>query len=156
VHCEHLRVKSWDSLCDLLVVILLPCSSMYRVARPALSWRNSRIGRRLWNHSRYFSKSSTCSQQSDRDDFDFGDYSVILPAEPYVFGVSHVVPRTVPPNIVRPDYALLGSSNDTDGFLTGKDDGKIVLGGEEEFRLREAAKLAKKVREYARELVQVR
>ena len=87
------------------------------------------------------------------DDFDFGDYSVILPPEPYIFGVSHIVPRSVTPNIVRPHYALPGS-NDIETDKGG--DGKIVLGGEAEFRLREAAKLAKKVREYAGKLVKVR
>ena len=113
---------------------------MLRLARPACRWRIAQ------NCSRYFS-----TPYRD-DDFDFGDYSVILPPEPYIFGVSHIVPRSVPSNIVRPHYALLGCSNDTE---TGKDDGKIALGGEAEFHLREAAKLAKKVREYARSLVKV-
>jgi methionyl aminopeptidase len=139
----------------------MSCSSItmlrWHFALPlaACSWRSSRTTHRLWNYSRYFSKSSTHRQQSAGDDFAFGDYSVILPNEPYILGVSHIVPRSVPPNIVRPHYALLGYSDD---YSTEKGDGhgKIVLGGEAEFRLREAAKLAKKVREYAGKLVQVR
>jgi methionyl aminopeptidase len=125
----------------------------WHLARSACSWRSSRTTHQLWNYSRYFSKPSIHRQQSTEDDFAFGDYSVILPDEPYIFGVSHIVPRSVPPNIVRPHYALLGYSDDSS---TEKGGGKIVLGGEAEFRLREAAKLAKKVREYARKLVQVR
>ncbi|KAF8222446.1 methionine aminopeptidase [Tricholoma matsutake] len=127
---------------------------MYHVARPTFSW-SSRIIRQNWSHSRHFSKFSTHRQQFAGDDFGFGDYSVILPAEPYVFGVSHIIPRNVPPNIARPYYAIAGSSNDADKFPTDKDDGKIVLGGEAELRLREAAKLAKKVREHAGKLVHV-
>jgi len=116
---------------------------MFRLAvRPACRCRIAQ------HYSRYFS-----TPHRD-DDFDFGDYNIILPPEPFIFGVSHIVPRSVPPNIVRPHYALPGCSNDTE---TNKDNGgKIVLGGEAEFRLREAAKLAKKVREYAEKLVKVR
>jgi len=128
---------------------------MLHLARPACWSQNSRISHRLWNCSKNFSKSSTYRQQS-AEDFDFGNYSVILPDEPYVFGVSHIVSRSVPPNIVRPHYALPGYSNDTNDPSTKKDGGRIVLGGGAEYRLREAAKLAKKVREHAGKLVQVR
>ncbi|KAF8626713.1 hypothetical protein AX17_006480 [Amanita inopinata Kibby_2008] len=72
---------------------------------------------------------------------DFGEYTVILPPEPFVFGVSHIEPRPVPAHIRRPT-------------VPNKEKG-IVLGSESEIRIREAAKLAKKVREYAGSLVQV-
>ena len=39
---------------------------------------------------------------------DFGDYDIILPPEPYVWGVSHIHPRPVPDGIARPTYALRG------------------------------------------------
>src|ERR1700733_11452188 len=113
---------------------------------------STRTIRQRWDYSRYFSRSSISKQQWSEDDFDFGTYSIILPSEPYVFGVSHIIPRSVPPNIVRPHYAL---SNNAEDYSTVKDDGKIVLGGEAERRLRGAAKLAKEVREYAGKLVQV-
>ena len=112
-------------------------------------------GRQRWDYSKYFNKSSISKQQWSEDDFDFGTYSVILPSEPYVFGVSHIIPRSVPPNIVRPPYALSSLSTNAEDFLTATDGGKIMLGGEAEGRLRAAARLAKKVREYAGKLVQV-
>ncbi|KAJ7492061.1 methionyl aminopeptidase [Mycena latifolia] len=63
----------------------------------------------------------------------FGSYAVILPEEPFVFGVSHITPRTVPkdiPNLLTP-----------------------ALGGTPEQRLRAAATLARNVREFAGTLV---
>jgi methionyl aminopeptidase len=96
---------------------------------------------------------------------DFGDYHVILPPEPYIWGVSHITPRAVPPNIARPPYALPDSLPHTttrntfhDGVVradTSGDKSVIALGGYEERRLRNAARLAKKVLEYAGSLVQV-
>ncbi|KAF8699473.1 hypothetical protein AX14_000925 [Amanita brunnescens Koide BX004] len=93
---------------------------------------------------------------------DFGDYSVVLPPEPFVFGVSHIKPRPVPPHITKPPYAGISrvAENEPDsyegdgGLRSGKRE-RIALGGESEFRIREAAKLAKKVRMYAGSLVQV-
>lgn len=78
----------------------------------------------------------------------FSSYAVILPHEPFVFGVSHITPRSVPKHIARPPYA--------GGSPALKDPGgRIELGGAAEQRLRAAAQLAKKVREYAGTLVQV-
>ncbi|KAJ4490664.1 methionine aminopeptidase [Lentinula aciculospora] len=90
----------------------------------------------------------------DKDDF--GLYSVILPEEPFVFGVSHIKPRAVPNHIIRPLYAR---SN----LLSGKDmhndvedaDGKFPLGGDPERKLRSVASLTRDVREYAGSLVKV-
>ncbi|KAJ7665078.1 methionyl aminopeptidase [Mycena polygramma] len=73
-------------------------------------------------------------------------YSVILPEEPFIFGVSHIKPRSVPEHILRPHYA--------GGSPTVQDvDGKVQLGGDAETRLRAAAALARKVREFAGTLV---
>lgn len=79
------------------------------------------------------------------------DYSVILPTEPFVFGVSHIQPRFVPDHIVKPPYAC-GIQVET----PLQESGKIQLGGEAELKIREAASLAKKVREFAGTQVKVR
>ena len=90
----------------------------------------------------------------------FGSYSVILPEEPFIWGVSHITPRLVPPNIRRPPYArtLAGgwatSSSSESGCLPPHED-RIRLGSEQETKLRAAAKLARKVREFAGTLVRV-
>jgi len=96
----------------------------------------------------------------------FGNYSVILPPEPFVFGVSHITPRPVPRHIVRPPYASsVSSSHDetgstkalTSGNESASDatDGRIILGSKDERCLRRAAALAKRVLEYAGSLVKV-
>ena len=129
-----------------------------------------------FNYIRHFHNESL----NKRDDSvvpDFGDYSIILPPEPFVFGVSHIERRQVPSHILRPPYARQGpllpqpSSEEnqqqplaSEQVLlekTQKNKGKegsdrrIVLGSESEVRIREAGRLAKKVREYAGSLVQV-
>nr|GAT55779.1 methionyl aminopeptidase [Mycena chlorophos] len=78
---------------------------------------------------------------------DFGNYSVILPEEPFVYGVSHIKPREVPPHIARPRYA--GGSATANGDVGGK----VSLGGDAERRLRAAAQLARDVRKFAGTLV---
>ena len=84
-------------------------------------------------------------------------YSVILPPEPFVFGVSHIQPRSVPDHIVKPPYARGGNPNPVVIEEIPIQDGeKIELGGEAELRIREAALLAKKVREFAATQVKVR
>ncbi|KAJ8519687.1 hypothetical protein ONZ45_g3381 [Pleurotus djamor] len=84
---------------------------------------------------------------------DFGDYSIILPPEPFVFGVSHITPRHVPDSIQRPPYADSKSINkDPYAYPTTP---LVPLGGSEEHRLRSAAALAKQVREFAGSLVKV-
>jgi methionyl aminopeptidase len=81
------------------------------------------------------------------------DYNVILPTEPFVFGVSHIQPRFVPEHIVRPPYArgIPVSAEEA----PPQDSGKIELEGEAELKIREAALLAKKVREFAGTQVKV-
>ena len=36
---------------------------------------------------------------------DFGDYEIILPPDPPIFGTLHITPRSVPKHILRPPYA---------------------------------------------------
>ena len=81
-------------------------------------------------------------------------YNVILPTEPYIWGVSHIQPRLVPDHIAKPPYAR-GVPVPTEKNPL-QDRGKIELGGEAELKIREAAILAKKVREFAGTQVKVR
>ncbi|KAJ3512037.1 hypothetical protein NLJ89_g3757 [Agrocybe chaxingu] len=84
---------------------------------------------------------------------DFGEYSVILPEEPFVFGVSHIKPRTVPAHVKKPPYALPGGEQ---AFgIPKQNSGKIPLGGVEESLLAQAGSLAKKVRQFAGTQVKV-
>ncbi|PPQ66178.1 hypothetical protein CVT24_000155 [Panaeolus cyanescens] len=84
---------------------------------------------------------------------DFGQYSIILPEEPFVFGVSHIQPLSTPDGIIKPDYVLQPHLSQHD--IANSSPGKIKLNTQEEIRLREAAKLAKSVREFAGSLVHV-
>jgi hypothetical protein len=90
---------------------------------------------------------------SELDDAFFGIYSVILPPEPFVFGVSHVAQRLVPPHIPRPPYVTPSSGV---GATSTSGDGRIQLGSSGERRLRSAARLARSVLEYAGTLVKVK
>lgn len=85
---------------------------------------------------------------------DFGDYCIILPKEPLVFGTSHITPRLVPEYIVKPPYATNSHLNSSQDLAPG-DMGKVKLGTQEESRLRKSALLARKVRDFAKSLVQV-
>jgi methionyl aminopeptidase len=82
-------------------------------------------------------------------------YNVILPAEPFVYGVHHIQPRVVPDHILRPPYAR-GIPAPAATEISLQENGKIELGGEAELKTREAALLAKKVREFAGTQVKVR
>lgn len=83
-----------------------------------------------------------------------GDYSVILPKEPFVWGVSHIIPRLVPPQIKRPAYAQIDADG-TRGSDSYTGDGRITLGSPEEALLRNSASLAKDVLNFAGQLVKV-
>jgi methionyl aminopeptidase len=94
--------------------------------------------------------------ESEQCEDEFGLYDIILPSEPYVYGTKWMKSRTVPDHILRPPYAMKPAQKEEKH--TGEPPGphfKIVEGSESETRLREAAKLAKKVKEYAGSLVQV-
>jgi hypothetical protein len=105
--------------------------------------------------SRYTTVSTTSSgaDLSELDDESFGIYSVILPPEPFVFGVSHIAQRPVPPHILRPPYVTPSSSAKP---TSNSGDGRIQLGSSGERRLRSAARLARDVLEYAGTLVKVK
>ena len=86
-----------------------------------------------------------------------GDYSVVLPKEPFVFGVSHIIPRPVPVHIPRPPY-IKGDRPILDDPKRGdpyEGDGRIALGSPEEMLLRNAALLARDALNYASTLVKV-
>jgi methionyl aminopeptidase len=89
---------------------------------------------------------------------DFGTYSILLPPEPFVFGTNHLKPyREVPAHIPRPPYALRkdGMPESSANAGLGSASGKIKLGGATERRVREAAVLARRVREFAGTQVKV-
>jgi methionyl aminopeptidase len=85
----------------------------------------------------------------------FGTYSVILPPEPFVMGVSHIVQRPVPEHIPRPSY-MTPSAHGQSTLGEASGDGRIQLGSSAERRLRQAARLARDVLEYAGTLVKVK
>ena len=85
----------------------------------------------------------------------FGTYSVILPPEPFVFGVSHIPQRPVPSHIARPSYVTPSARGQSDPSVSSGD-GRIQLDGPGEWRLRRAARLAREVLEYAGTLVKVK
>ena len=92
--------------------------------------------------------STTTSSALSNDAEDFGNYNIILPEEPFVFGVSHIQPlRAVPSHIERPCYASVPPIEELKGNV------KIGLEGEEEAKLRDATMLARNVREFAGTLV---
>ncbi|PCH40741.1 methionyl aminopeptidase [Wolfiporia cocos MD-104 SS10] len=99
--------------------------------------------------------SHTETPAEELGEYDFGTYDVILPAQPFVWGVSHIKPRAVLPHIPRPPYAR------------GRGDGReihnqpvlghrrIKLGDQDEAKLRGSARLAKDVLNYAGSLVKI-
>ena len=93
---------------------------------------------------------SDCTANQDEEDYDFGSFDVILPKEPYVWGVSHIQPRPVPPHIARPPYARGEPIN------TSIRDKLVHLGSDDERGLRDAALLARDVLQFAGSLIEVR
>ncbi|KAG2041283.1 methionyl aminopeptidase [Suillus americanus] len=102
---------------------------------------------------RYTTTSPTFDSDESREVEDFGTYNVILPEEPFVWGVSHITRRPVPSHIVRPKYAVQNDPS-IDHEQQYEGDGRINLGSIDEKRVRAAATLAKNVRQYAGSLVQ--
>lgn len=85
-------------------------------------------------------------------DVDYGDYSLILHPEHRIRGVKHIPQRSVSGHIKSPPYI----SDPKRGGLGGSDtkqEALITLGGEEETRLRRAAKLAAATLRFAGGLV---
>ncbi|KAF8165908.1 peptidase M24, structural domain-containing protein [Crassisporium funariophilum] len=113
----------------------------------------ARIGRQsqIQHLPRLFRQFSTVEQEHSDT---VGNYAVILPEEPFVFGVSHITPRQVPDTIAKPPYAQNRNSIQEEN-PPNRGNGKLKLGGEAESKIRQAALLAKKVRNYAGTLVKV-
>ncbi|EKM59885.1 uncharacterized protein PHACADRAFT_192275 [Phanerochaete carnosa HHB-10118-sp] len=87
---------------------------------------------------------------------DDGQYEIIVPKDPFARPVFSP-PLHVPPHIIRPLYAtpeMLEKYNRS-GHLSEPyiGDGRISLGSEDEFKLRRAARLARRVLNYAGSLV---
>jgi methionyl aminopeptidase len=90
------------------------------------------------------------------------EYEVILPPEPYVFGVEHIQRRIVPQHIKRPPYVRVGSHPEHDSAKLGMDDsekyegnGRVQLGSMDEEGVRHAGKLAAQVRNLAEQIIRV-
>ncbi|KAF5333551.1 hypothetical protein D9611_002830 [Ephemerocybe angulata] len=109
-----------------------------------------RIVPKPMNHlQRHYTLSNPPAPEPEDDDF--GLYRVILPEEPFVFGTAHIPPRRMKSQVEWPPYASGRELSPEELAFRGK----IELGGKQEEGVREAAKLAKKVREYAGTLVKV-
>ncbi|KAH6902817.1 methionyl aminopeptidase [Coprinopsis sp. MPI-PUGE-AT-0042] len=118
-----------------------------KIPFPLASFRHARITQRR-RYSRSAFQHSEPAELDESELEDYGDYRIILPEEPFVFGTKHIKPRSVPSHIPRPFYASAETKDLQPDFR-----GKVKLGGEEEHKLKEAAKLAKKTREFAGTLV---
>ena len=121
------------------------------IRRKRASYRIGLIS--LFPRPRFFSAAPS------EDETCFGEYAVILPPDPPLWGVSHIIPRTVPKHIPRPPYArskALGSDHD-DPYLGDPYDGhgKVVLNSEAETSLRAAALLARHTLEMIGSHIQV-
>lgn len=87
---------------------------------------------------------------------DFGEYDIILPESD---DASHAPTRTVPCHILRPPYAATGPRmlrHRVEAMLSGAPGSMVRLGGEEEHKLRQAARLAQRTLAMAGSLVAVR
>ncbi|KAI0311781.1 methionyl aminopeptidase [Amylostereum chailletii] len=82
----------------------------------------------------------------------FGTYSVVLPPDEPTFGAVYIPLRAVPKHIAVPDYVARATGTPASAQ---RGDGRVVLGGEEERRVREAARLAREVLAFAGGLVKV-
>ncbi|KIK38216.1 hypothetical protein CY34DRAFT_809592 [Suillus luteus UH-Slu-Lm8-n1] len=132
---------------------------MNKLLPPLLSPRLRNISAVVYRNylKRHVTTSPAFDSDESREVEDFGTYNVILPEEPFVWGVSHITQRPVPSHIVRPQYAVQhdpSMSSETDHEQQYEGDGRITLGSMEEKRMRAAATLAKNVRQYAGSLVQ--
>lgn len=75
------------------------------------------------------------------------------------FGISHIKPREVPPNITKPQYVVEGGARTVGSskpqYPRELKSRKVKLGSGAESRIREAAQLASRVRNFAGSLVRV-
>jgi methionyl aminopeptidase len=77
-------------------------------------------------------------------------YDILVPSEPYIFGVEHIKPRKVPSHILRPPYVTKAGDAEKPSRSAC-----IVLGGGDERKLRSAARLARVICDFAGTLVKV-
>ena len=109
--------------------------------------RNQQLGTRSFN-SHVVEETDIAEDEEELQLEDDGEYEIIVPKDPYAMP-EFPPPRSVPSHILRPPYATPASIQlyeDTGHFIepyTG--DGRIVLGGEEEKKLRRAAAFARRV-----------
>ncbi|KAI0751169.1 methionine aminopeptidase [Daedaleopsis nitida] len=122
--------------------------------------------RRTWQSTRFTRHSSSTTVHEpataiapSAHDLRYGYYDVILPEEPFVWGTSHIIPRGVPPLIARPPYAsppAIGLDEaHPDKVRPAATEHKLITDQGDLVRLREAAKLAAKVLQFAGTLTQV-
>lgn len=122
---------------------------------PPLSLMTFRLGTRPLSRA-LRQQSPRCRKYSSIQQLP-GDYSVVLPKEPFAWGVSHIIPRPVPIHIPRPPY-IKGDRTILHDPKQGEPhdgDGRILLGSSEEKSLRKAALLARDALNYASTFVKV-
>jgi methionyl aminopeptidase len=91
----------------------------------------------------------------------FGTYTLILPPEPYIEGVAHIPMKPVSGLIIRPPYMsgtpqeIISKASDPFAGDPYEGDGRIILGSNDETKLRRASKLAKLVLDRTKEWVKV-
>ncbi|KAI0782600.1 methionyl aminopeptidase [Abortiporus biennis] len=86
---------------------------------------------------------------------DQGDYEVILPEEPYTWGTSHITPKIVPDHIKRPAYNWETDPGTNENVFRERFGLilPILKGSSDDKLLRESARLARRVLNYAGTLV---
>ena len=107
---------------------------------------------------RYIRNTRNYSVKLIDDSIDPGSYEILQPELNGIVGVTHIPRRDVPGHIVRPPYARIASQTDKLGGnheFPYQGDGRIILGGEEEKRLRRACTLAKNTLKKASQLIRV-
>jgi hypothetical protein len=92
---------------------------------------------------------------------DYGNHSIILHPENAPIGVAHHKIRSVPDVVTRPRYARLNRSPTIKREESAKlgrkgESGHLILGTDEEQRMRRSCKLAKDTLEFAASLIKVR
>lgn len=133
------------------------CGLHVRCSVLRLQTRNQPLGTRSFT-SRVVEEGSAEEEEEALQLEDDGEYEIIVPKDPYAMP-EIPPPRPVPSHILRPPYATPASIQlyeDTGHYVesyTG--DGRIILGGEEEKKLRRAAALARRVLNMAGTLVVV-
>lgn len=157
-HCTHINRLTMLASRTLRITLLNVYRCHFSVDRCPPILPPSRPAGSVGSPRRRYTALTTSSDGADvseSDDEFFGIYSVILPPEPFVFGVTHIAQRPVPSHVPRPPYVTPSSRPHGRGATSTSGDGRIQLGSSGERRLRSAARLARNVLEYAGTLVKV-